>query len=160
MAPLLAFLLLAAPARAVSVDRGALKAEIDKALALGRDFSFETNVAGHLGFDKSLAAKELVAPAQKAEDGMTHSFFVVLRDGKPFRVVFWAKRKVDDNEVSHAFAAQTDGRLRRAVTQDDCFDETGRFVKGTIADLKIHSDKVADAYQHELDFWLRGMYRR
>jgi hypothetical protein len=138
------------------VHKDALRAKIDEAQAQGQDFSFETDVAGHLGFDKSLAAKVLRVPAEKAPDGRSHDFNLVLREGRPFRIVLWTSRRSSRGETSEAFAAETDGRIRRAIVESSAYNALGSLVPGTVADLKIHSSAVTTAYQRELDFWLNG----
>lgn len=145
---------------AASFHKDALRSRINEALAKGQDFSFETDVAGHLGIEKSLAAKVLKVPAGEASDGRSHDFNLVLHEGRPFRVILWTTRRTKKSETSEAFAAETDGRLRRAIMERSVYDAAGRLKPGTIADLKIHSEPVQKAYQQELDFWLEGKGRK
>jgi len=79
----------------------------------------------------------------------------VLHEGRPFRIVLWTSRAGKTGETSEAFAAEPNGRIRRAIMERSSYDAAGRLRPGTIADLKIHSSAVTAAYQRELDFWLK-----
>ena len=60
------------------------------------------------------------------------------------------------------FKSDLTGNLTKAFVGTGKIDSEGKDIRGTgrLDDLDLYSDDVKTRFQHELDFWLKGAYRK
>ncbi len=109
-----------------------------------------------------MPSRELVVAADDTEDGMKHMVDLVLKDDKPMCLVFAAKKTEADHFDLHLLRTDLSGHLERAILGIGKYDEQGKPIKGAgiIKPLDIKAKGTKSALRHELDFWLKGMYRK
>lgn len=101
---------------------------------------------------------------EQAVDGLDRDVSLVLpKPGKPSAVMFQTVRSGAKSDWIVRYLVSLDGsRLQKAVALEGTNDRQGRPIRGSARRFPkdINSREVRKGYQRELDFWLKGMYRK
>lgn len=115
-----------------------------------------------LGIDSGAPAKGFEANLGETSDGMRHVCALILKNGKPLCVILTVKKKYKDHDNQPMFRLSLSGKLERAINDFGRYDVNGQPVPGSgiTTVLALKSKETRATLQHELDFWLKGMYRK
>jgi hypothetical protein len=149
------FLVNAAGQKTMSALIKEARASGDKTVSAGGDVV-------HGGIPEGIPGWTLEVDAKNASDGMTHDFTVFFKDEIPMTVVFTTIREGKRKEEHMNLFCDASGKMNKCFrlvgAQDDKGDPVPGSGKSIALDLK---DKAATSMlNHELDFWLKGKYRK
>lgn len=135
---------------------------IKEARASGEATTANSDEAKFGGIPEGTPGKTLELEETVSSDGMAHDLTVYFKDDKPICVLFTAITEKTRSEEFLNLSCDAKGKLSlcyRAVgTKDDKGQPIPRTVKFTSFGRKDRQMK--EALRHELDFWLKGKYRK
>jgi hypothetical protein len=107
-----------------------------------------------------LPGKGLEVDAAATTDGATHDFTVFFEKDTASHVIFTSIR--DEKRSSEYLNLYCDatGRPNKCVRMKGARDESGSPIEGSLASEDVGAKDRKAALQHELDFWLKGKYRK
>lgn len=114
-----------------------------------------------------LDGRVLQIPAAETTDDLLHAFNALVLEDEPTKaknLILLARKQAGDgrNTEFHAFVCAADGTLLKAVRSAWKNDSEGQAVGATASHrpLNISSPEIRARFRHELDFWLKGRYRK
>ena len=134
---------------------------------LEKEVTEESKAAAMFEHPEGATVKRIGVDPEETVDGKNH-VCSLYRDSsappKPLWFVLGAqnpglfKNERDDTY----FQVGLDGKLSKAIFGRLKLDETGKSIPGSgvTEPQDIESPRVRDLFQHEVDFWLRDMYRK
>lgn len=144
-----------------------LEALVRKILNEGEDDSFGKFIGNFLGVPDGAPIKLKQVAREKSADNRNRSCAVVGQEPaghgfKPVCLVFLAQSLNGLDGESHYFRVAPDGSLETSFISRMKFDESGKPVRGSgvKTDLDVNAPETKALLQHELDFWLKGKYRK
>ncbi len=138
---------------------------IQNMLETGADYSFDAGRSGFLEVPSGAPSK--TAESDENSDNFTRSSYLVLNPSaekpEPLCVVFHAGKEDLPNreEAGYYFRLTPGGVLEKAFKSQIKLDEKGEAVlgSGVVTPKDISSVEIKERFKHELNFWLKGMYR-
>lgn len=99
---------------------------------------------------------------KESADGATHDFIVYEKDGPPQTVLFSVISEKTRQREFLNFICDAKGRMNSCYRVTGDKDESGRPVRGSLKSFPLNrkGKETSALLQHELDFWLKGMYRK
>ena len=133
----------------------------------GFDRVFGAGLGRLLGLPAGAPAKVGEYDSEECADNMDHHAELILdpaaASAKPIFMVFYAGRedRIQNNKESYLFRLTPQGVLDKAFVSLGKLHEDGTAVRGSgKAESKdINSIEIKERLKHELNFWLKGMYR-
>lgn len=131
----------------------------------GADYSFDAGRAGFLGVPPGAPTK--VSDEMENADNLQRSANLILDPSvekpTPLCVLLYAGKddlSKRENETYY-FRITPDGSFNKAFVTREKLDDTGAPIKGSgiVTPKDIHSFEILKRLNHELNFWLKGMYR-
>lgn len=169
-----AVLLLSFPGDIHAKDKGGGKniigwqSLVDSTLKSGKDKRIRENISSLLGLKGRWDSKWKRVNEAEASDGLHHLVYLMVaksaktKKHQPKHFIFlaidWNNRWAD----SYFYAAALDGRLKKAIRIRGKNTKTGKPVRGSgkVKRYNIKRRSVKKRFNHEVDFWLKGKYRR
>ncbi len=133
------------------------------AISTGRAGEFPPLFASSIGPE----TKTPVQVKEVAGDGFRHILTVAFaksargkKEARPEWVYLrWRSRTKHAVETKY-FRADLHGRLRKAYYLHGVLDDSGRVVSGSQSDPRVQDPEIRQAYQAELDYWLKDWLPR
>ena len=121
-----------------------------------------------VGLEPGTTSQALSVGHDEATDEIDHTAELVLDPAAPvpapYRFLFRGGREEPEKKENWAqyFRADLKGHLEFSVRSHGRLDEQGKPIRGSgVAEpVDIASPEVRKAFQHELDFWLKGKFRK
>jgi hypothetical protein len=139
----------------------------ERLLKHGEDYTYKGAVEP-LELKGGTKAKSLEVLSVDTSDGLNHATELVFADPpakpEPLCLVMSADREdtLQKQVVFQNFRLNLDGVMEKAFISRIKLDENGNAIRGSaITELQdVNSPEVQKLLQHELNFWLKGMYRK
>jgi len=133
-------------------------------LTEARPYILDKQIGVFLGFPEDAPGRTRSLSSQATTDGMGHQC-VLMTDGltgHPLALVLVNQIRSGLDSESHYFRLAVDGSLELAFVSWGKYDEAGKPVMGTgqAKMVETNSPEARGILRHELDFWLKGMYRK
>ena len=116
---------------------------------------------------EGLDGRILQVTPQETTDGLLHAFNALVLEEEPSKVqrlILLARKQAGDgrNTEFHAFICAPDGTLIRVVRSAWKNDPEGQAMGASASHrpLSAASPAVKALFRHELDFWLKGRFRK
>ena len=139
---------------------------VEHAIKTGWSGALQHSAAEAMGFGhQAPPAKLLEFDAPAAADGLDHLFWVVLKDtttAAPLTVCMMAREFSGDYADTYYMKVSTAGTLERSVFMRGKRDRKGHLIwgSGMPEETELDSRDIRWRFSHELDFWLKGRYRK
>jgi len=145
-----------------AAEHKSLRALIKEAENSGEAWNANSDDSSFGAIPAGTPGKALEVDAALTTDGATHDFIVFEKDNRPIGVLFDVIRE-GSRRVEHLnLVCAANGKLNRCYNQIGENDASGKPIRGSAATTPLSSKdhKMSAALHHELDFWLKGMYRK
>jgi len=138
-------------------------------MASGATDNIRGPLAKAAGFDlDTIPTKNIEFLREQSGDQKSHSCDLVIHQStttktlEPLSLVFRVGEKHETQSTSYHFRTNLNGEIEKAFAVYGTDDAAGKPIKGSghLEVLDIKSRDVRKRLQHELDFWLKGMYHK
>ncbi|MBI4424722.1 MAG: hypothetical protein HY554_13395 [Elusimicrobia bacterium] len=133
----------------------------------GDDAYLPQQIGSHLGLDGDPPTKSINVETTETGDDMAHDVNLVLKVSssgirQPLAFNLVTGHDWPGHVEHYHFRVTLDGVLERAVTISGLKDQQGNTISGSgsVAEKDIDSPEIKERFQHEVDFWLKGAYRK
>lgn len=164
---LLALLLVSSGIATPSTDQDSVK---KLALKISKDpeiYSIPSRVAELMGLSDGTRSRALGVELADSSDNMSHGvelLYEVSSSSKmvPFDLMLYTTTRGTQTFTQQYFRVGLDGRLKKAFKVLGKFDDTGQEVRGSgeVTHFSVDESAARMSFQHELDFWLKGAFRK
>jgi len=123
-------------------------------------------LAKALGFSSDVPAKVIEILLPQTTDGNNHASDLVVSKStgviEPIALVFMSSARRKTKSTAYFFRVNLNGDIEKSFVLYGNDDKSGKPIKGSghLDVLDIKSRDVRKRFQHELDFWLKGFYRK
>ena len=145
-----------------SLNAATLSSLAQRAVAKGQPATLGVGAVRFLRLNETELRVLPEIPADKTTDGFNHDFYAVIGGGAIRAVILAAHKKEPPRLRATYFKAELSGRLERVAALAGDLDDDGEPVKGTgqLSNLEVDDVDTIKRFRHELDFWLKGAYRK
>jgi hypothetical protein len=110
--------------------------------------------------------RSLDIPNELTTDNLYHGTSIAVDESanppKALKLIFSTTHSWDDNSEDYHFKTNLNGKLEKVVSIFGKINPAGESVKGSgqVSEKDITSPEIKERFRHELDFWLKGAYRK